>query len=456
MMQASRFKAAAVFLIIALVSALLGLTIVAYQPPILLIVIIAGLAVVILLGGFPAADYLTFFALFSGPPRIRARDPLASLKGEIDWVVMLHILVWLIGALWAARQLFRYLVIERKAVFFTWIHFLAVLLSVFLGLSMIVSPGPMLTLFRALQMLVMILFAIIWVEKLGIASTLNALFWGYAILALVTGAAAIFLPELVFAGERVRGDYIANTGAVGAMGFVLLLSYPPSLKRWLAIPLLGLFVTLLIFSMTRSSYIAVMIFLALAAIRRPRVPLLRSVYLALGMLVVVILLFRLMSAVLAWIVRDPNSLATFSERIPLWRYLIPIMRQKSPYLGLGFYSASRVYALQHNVAIGTAHNAFVELLVGGGIVSFLVFLAVLVGVLIRSFVLFLRRGKEPEVFVSIALLSTTLCMGMVSEEMLIASPTALTFWIVLCVILKLEMTRRTPEDAVALPESSAG
>jgi hypothetical protein len=449
MMQESHLKSAAVFLIVALVSALLGLAIVLYQPPVLLIAVLAVLAVVILLGRSPAADYLAFFALFSGPPRIRARDPLASLQGEIDWVVILHIMVWLIGALWVARQLFRYLVIERKAVFFTWMHFLAVLLSALLGLSLIVSPGPLLTLFRALQMLVMILFALMWVEKNGIGRTLNALFWGYAVLALVTGAAAILMPALVFAGERVRGDYIANTGVVGAMGFVLLLSYPPPLKRWLTIPLLGLFVTLLIFSMTRSSYIAVMIFLALAAIRRPKVSSLRSMYLVLGMLVLMLLLLRLMPAVLAWIIRDPGSLATFSERIPLWKYLIPIMWQKSPYLGLGFYAASRVYALQQNAAIGTAHNAFVELLVGGGIISFLVFLAVLAGVLVRSFALFLRRGKEPEVFVSIALLSTALCIGMVSEEMLIASPTALTFWIVLSVILELGRTQRTPEAEVA-------
>jgi hypothetical protein len=449
MMQESHLKSAAVFLIVALVSALLGLAIVLYQPPVLLIAVLAVLAVVILLGRSPAADYLAFFALFSGPPRIRARDPLASLQGEIDWVVILHIMVWLIGALWVARQLFRYLVIERKAVFFTWMHFLAVLLSALLGLSLIVSPGPLLTLFRALQMLVMILFALMWVEKNGIGRTLNALFWGYAVLALVTGAAAILMPALVFAGERVRGDYIANTGVVGAMGFVLLLSYPPPLKRWLTIPLLGLFVTLLIFSMTRSSYIAVMIFLALAAIRRPKVSSLRSMYLVLGMLVLMLLLLRLMPAVLAWIIRDPGSLATFSERIPLWKYLIPIMWQKSPYLGLGFYAASRVYALQQNAAIGTAHNAFVELLVGGGIISFLVFLAVLAGVLVRSFALFLRRGKKPEVFVSIALLSTALCIGMVSEEMLIASPTALTFWIVLSVILELGRTQRTPEAEVA-------
>jgi hypothetical protein len=163
MMQESHLKSAAVFLIVALVSALMGLVIVVYQPPVLLIAVLAILAVVILLGRSLTADYLAFFALFSGPPRLRARDPLASLQGEIDWVVILHIMVWLIGALWVARQLFRCLVVERKPVFFTWIHFLAVLLSALLGLSLIKSPGPLLTLFRALQMLVMILFALMWV-----------------------------------------------------------------------------------------------------------------------------------------------------------------------------------------------------------------------------------------------------------------------------------------------------
>jgi hypothetical protein len=40
------------------------------------------------------------------------------------------------------------------------------------------------------------------------------------------------------------------------------------------------------------------------------------------------------------------------------------------------------------------------------------------------------------VFVSFALLLAVICLGIVSEEMLIASPTALSFWIVVSVVVR--------------------
>ncbi len=160
----------------------------------------------------------------------------------------------------------------------------AVALAVLLGASSAVSPGLQLTIFRAAQMLVMVLFGFFWVEKFGAERTLRGLLGGYALLAVVIGAAAILQPSLVFAGQRMRGDYIANAGAVGAMGFILMVSFPAPLRRWQAVPLMGLFVALLIFSLTRASYVAVMVFLALAALRRPNVPALRSVYVALSLL----------------------------------------------------------------------------------------------------------------------------------------------------------------------------
>jgi O-antigen ligase len=455
MMPGEAHRRAAQYALGALLAALLGLGVVFYQAATLLFAAAACLAAILLLGGSPAADYLCFLALFSGPPRIRARDPLASLNAEIDWVVLLHVAVWLLGALWVIRQGYRFLV-RGKSLPFTWIHFLGLLLALLLGLSLFGSPGPWLTLFRAMQLAVMVVFGFLWVEKLGPAAALRSLFWGYAALALVIGAAALFRPELVFAGERVRGDYIANAGGVGAMGFILLMSYPPRLPRWLAVLLFGLFAAVLIFSLTRSAYFAVMLFLALAAIRRPEAPALRSMYVALGLLVVMLLLFGLMPAAVAWIVRDPASLESFSGRIPLWKYLVPIMWQKSPLFGLGFYAASRVYSLQLNAGIGTAHSAFIEVLVGGGVLGFGVFLAVVGGALLRSIKGFARHGKDPQVFVGLALLSAVISLGIVSEEMVIASPTALSFWIVLSVVLRQGGSKAMSGAGVARPQVAAG
>lgn len=432
-----------------LLAALVGLGVVYFPTATLWFAAAGCLAAVLLLGGSPAADYLCFLALFSGPPRIRARDPLASLRAEIDWVVLLHLLVWLIGAFWVLRQAYQ-LLVQRRRVALSWIHLLALALSLLLGLSLFGSPGPWLTLFRALQMLVMVLFGLFWVEKRGLPGALHSLFWGYAALGLLIGAAALFRPELVFAGARVRGDYIANAGGIGALGFILLISYPPRLPRWLSAALLGLFASLLVFSLTRSSYIAVMLFLLLSAIRRPNAPALRSLYPVLGMLVLMLLVFGLMPAVVAWIVRDSASLESFSGRIPLWRYLVPIMLRKSPLLGLGFYAASRIYSVQFNAGIGTAHSAFIEVLIGGGVPACGAFLAVVGGSLRKALGGFVRRGKEPQVFVSFALLLAVLCLGIVSEEMVIASPTALSFWIVVSVII-----RQSAEAPAALPTPEA-
>jgi hypothetical protein len=418
-----------------LLAALVGLGVVYRQTATLLAAAAACLAGILLLGRSRATDYACFLALFSGPPRIRARDPVDSLRGEIDWVVLLHLAVWLFGALWVIRE-WRLLAVERKALPFTRIHLLAVVLAAALGLSLFVSPGPWLTLFRSLQLLTMVMFGFLWVEKQGVEGALRSLFWGYLAVGLAIGAAALVRPELVFAGERLRGDYIANTSGAGALGIILLSCHPPRLHRWLAVAIMALFVALLVLSTTRAAYIVVALFLVLAAIRRPDVPALTFINVALALALVVLLLFGLMPIVTSWLIRDPTSLRSFSGRIPLWEFLVPVMWQKSPLIGLGFYAASRVYGLQFNVGIGTAHSAFVEILVGGGVISCALFLAVVGAGLRRSAAAFTRDGKDPRVFVTFVLLLGLVCLGIVSEEMVIASPTALTFWIVMSVALR--------------------
>src|SRR5438477_8053641 len=47
---------------------------------------------------------LLFVLLFSGPPSFRIRDPEASLVGEIDYVVILRLLVTMAAAIWVLYQ----------------------------------------------------------------------------------------------------------------------------------------------------------------------------------------------------------------------------------------------------------------------------------------------------------------------------------------------------------------
>jgi len=47
--------------------------------------------------------------IFSGPPRLRIRDAEASLRGEVDWVVILHVVVWAFAGLWVLYQIWKHL-----------------------------------------------------------------------------------------------------------------------------------------------------------------------------------------------------------------------------------------------------------------------------------------------------------------------------------------------------------
>src|SRR6202035_1798144 len=73
--------------------------------------------------------------------------------------------------------------------------------------------------------------------------------------------------------------------------------------------------------------------------------------------------------------RRPEDIANLGDRLGLWRYLSNITLTQSPWLGLGYYSASRVYGPQYNLGLGNAHSMFFEILLGGGVLSFALFLA---------------------------------------------------------------------------------
>jgi hypothetical protein len=52
-------------------------------------------------------ETILFLAVLSGPPRLRVRDPFASLSGEIDWSVILDVIVWSLAVVWVTRNLWQ-------------------------------------------------------------------------------------------------------------------------------------------------------------------------------------------------------------------------------------------------------------------------------------------------------------------------------------------------------------
>ena len=180
---------------------------------------------------------------------------------------------------------------------------------------------------------------------------------------------------------------------MAVIGLVFCLSSVPPLRGPIFWGALSLFAGLLVVSRTRSAFIALLSFLVIGftqgrglRVRQLIVPL---VALAFGVFVM-----DAMTSTTEFLVRDPESIRTMSDRIPLWQYLTSTVMREAPLTGLGYYAASRVYAPEYNPGLGNAHSVFFEVLVGGGILGAALYL-VLCGSLVWFAVRLLSLASGP-------------------------------------------------------------
>ena len=372
-------------------------------------------------------DSIIFLLLMSGPPRLRFRDPLSSLYGEIDWSILLNIIVWFLGALWIFFQ-------------YNWFHFIRLPLSklkfiqvvsflfVFaLFPSVLISPFKYLSFYRVFQILIALLFLYMWISKFGVESCIKCLSYGYTILIILIVLAASFSPSLVLVGHRLRGDLIGNAGAIAVMGLIVAGKYPLTKNRFIQIILFLIFVFVLFFSRTRSAIFTFLFIISLVAIRGSIMTNLRKViYIAFSSIPIALLSVYIEKAI-SWIIREQETVATLSDRIPLWQYTITKAMQISPLIGIGLY-ANRLILMSYNPGLGTSHSAFVEILVGGGILSFSIFCVLVFMLIYYALVMYFVYGQNANAMILTCLLISTLLIGFVSEEMIIASPTSFTFF----------------------------
>ena len=384
-------------------------------------------------------ETLLFIALLSGPPALRVRDPSASLLGNADWSVLLNAAVWGLGAFWVFLHLGGYVLKRRSVPRFEPLHILAFLLIACLYLSTLRSLVPILTFYRVTQIPIAVLFGFFWIRRFGIDSTLKHLLAGYLTLSVAIAVAAFVAPDLVYAtiGEakpRLRGDSIADSGAVAAMGIVLLLSYPAAIRsRAILLGMLALVVTLLALAQTRVDFAIVLLFLLLALARLPRSTPLRSLLYFLLALIPVAVMLNLTPIVESYLVREESSVSTLSDRLPLWQYVVSDILERNPWTGVGLY-ANRVITSAFNPGLGTSHSAYIEIFSGGGIISFVVFSVMLLVELFLAIKLLLLYGGTPGVFAATNLFIATILIGTTSEQMVISSPTSFTFWIMLSLL----------------------
>jgi O-antigen ligase len=379
-------------------------------------------------------ESLLFLALMSGPPKFRARDPLASLEGSIDLVVAVQLTVWALGGLWVLARLYPALLRRGVVHSLNAAQTLGVIFIASLTLSIWHSPGVLLTTFTLGQFAVMLGFVWLFTHRFGTKACLQHLFIGVVVLSLAIVALVFIAPGLVTAEtgfvtgvSRLRGDYIADTGSMAAIGLVFCLSNMPPLRGPVFWGALSLFGGLLAASRTRSAYVAFLAFLAIGFIHGKRLRI-RKLVPPLAALFVAVLLMDAFSSTVNYMVRERDSIETMSDRVPLWQYVTSAVMRESPITGLGYYAASRVVATEYNHGLGNAHSAFFEVLVGGGILGASLYVAFCASLIWFAVRLLRVASGQPKAVAAVGLLLVALLMGVTSPAALHAGPLGFAFW----------------------------
>jgi hypothetical protein len=372
-------------------------------------------------------DLLVFLLLMSGPPQFRVRDPAASLRGETDAAILFKLAVWGCGALWLFVRLYPLLVERGIVPRFYPPQTLSALLVLVLSAGIVIAPGPALTAFSVFQIAVVVGFALVFVQLYGPATYVRYLFLGLVLLAVAIVLAWVLNPELVVRRDRVRGDLIAPTGGVAVMSLAIALSGAVTVGKKTVYAVVGLCFLLLIAAQTRTAFAAFLPCLALGWVFRYRLPMKKLLP---AMLVAVLAagLFDKLTVGQQYVIREERSLATMSDRIPLWGHLLRTMVRESPVIGLGYFSASRLYGPQYNPRLGDAHSAFIEVLVGGGLIGGLLFFA-LYGALLRYALRLLVHGRDqPLAFTVLSLFVIVFLLSITATDGIQGGPIGFTFW----------------------------
>jgi O-antigen ligase/polysaccharide polymerase Wzy-like membrane protein len=395
---------------------------------------------------------ILFVLLFSGPPRFRQRDSSASLRGDVDAVVIIHVLVGVVAGLWVFYQMRFYFQENLKPVGFRLPQKLGLGLVVSLGLSTFVSVAPPLTAFMVYKMFILLMFTMVFVERYGVEACLKKLFQGSAVLCVAVLAAVLVNPDLVVittetGALRLRGDYIAGTEGVALLCLVLLLAGVQKISKITYGLLLSLCCVLLVASLSRSAYVSLFLIFLLVLLKRPSSkPFRRFAYVS-GFATVLAFTLDLASGFSQY--RDPQSMWTLSDRVGLWTFLSITTLQKSPFLGLGYYAASRVYGIEYNPGLGTAHSMFFETFAGGGIIAITILVALCVVMSIDAIRIFFRGNTNLSFAVGILFLLTLMSGFMATID---SGPTAHTFWSLAAILPVLLRNLGSDRAAMTLSE----
>ncbi|MGB7844231.1 MAG: O-antigen ligase family protein [Candidatus Acidiferrum sp.] len=378
-----------------------------------------------------AATTLLFLLVFTGPPKFRIRDPEASLRGDVDWVVILHIVVWGTAGAWVLYELARPGRVTRLAKRLSLAQKLGLGIMLCLAVSAVISNAPIFSLFKIYQMAVTLLFVQIFVERFGYASCLKRIFWGTALLCGVIAVCAFLAPDAVWIASdfnpdpsRLVGYLIAPTGSVSVFALILLLTGVRRIWRVVPLALLSMCLWLLVFSLMRTAYLVMLGFVALALVKRPNAKALKQFAYVSGALALGSYAYQWLPKLSNY--RQPEDVASLGDRLGLWSYLSNITLMHSPWLGLGYYTASRLYGPLYNPGLGNAHSMFFEILLGGGVLTFALFMALCIMLSVQAAYL-LYKNKDRFTFAVATLFFAGLVFGAMGDD-IDSGPVAMCFW----------------------------
>lgn len=385
-----------------------------------------------------------FLLLFSGPPKFRIRSPEASLNGHIDFALLINILIWLAGGLWVACRVWKAWRERHARMHSFLVRKMAAVVVILLATSTFVSLDPTLTAFKVFQIVVALLFTSFFIASYGVDRFLNLLLVGCAALCSIIVICAVIAPELVIfttdtGYPRLRGEAIADAGVVAALGTVLLFTSMRRLSLPTFLSLSALFGLVLLFSLARIAWLAVAVFFALAVFKRPAIRTMKWIY----TFWIVIGLSLLAGAVgQVNMVRDPQSVSDLSGRLGLWAYLGTVTVGQSPWLGLGYLAASREIGMEYDPQLGSGHSIFVDVFVGGGLVTELAFLVLVVAMVVYAIKL-LRRRRDAHSFAAACLMITVVLIGSVGAS-IDSTPFGFIFW---SLVTMLPLLKALPDES---------
>lgn len=283
------------------------------------------------------------------------------------------------------------------------------LFPIFALISALWSPIQLFSATRAAQLLIIASLALLTVRIWQSSAERGRSIWRDSLrsfVQVVTILAVIGFIVHTWPDDRFTWPG-AQSGAATYMGAALLIlivggrSFAPA-PRWMYVPRLFLLTTAIYLARTRSVLgallVAGLVLLWILGRERPIVRYLGIWYYVLGL---VALLLAAQTQVVDYLARGEGSQAFFSlnSRIPLWELSIHDLSQAGRWIyGFG-YGAARILLYPKVPWAGTAHNAWIEALLGVGIVGLLL-------LAVDIFFLLWRLGwtRDPERSTRIALI----------------------------------------------------